>query len=301
MNGFPLVLLGIVLFAVVYALIKIQSKLKEVTGAIDMGFKSIEDGITKTLLGKDGALYKAAAAVDDGYTKVELAVNTNVLGKNGLLAKGNEIMLNASGFCTQVSVEIKNGKKTVVADFDAIAVDIETVLHDVGVPMVNVGGFFTVIGNGINISIGTEHPFQPIAQPFLDIGVTCTDIGDKALLAESNIIKAANRAKFSARAIDDMADDISAFAPKIDDARKQLNKVVNDGVTDTMKDLREVKDGVKSIFTAIGDGANASIVQLKNANDHLDKQINDMFQRKYINGLAVAAAGLIAAGLALGI
>jgi hypothetical protein len=47
MNGFPLVLLGMVLFVVAYFLIKIQSKMKEITDAIDMGFKTIEDGLPR--------------------------------------------------------------------------------------------------------------------------------------------------------------------------------------------------------------------------------------------------------------
>ena len=50
MNGFTLVLLGVVLFVVGYALWKIQGKLKDVTLAVDSGFKSIEDGITQNLL-----------------------------------------------------------------------------------------------------------------------------------------------------------------------------------------------------------------------------------------------------------
>jgi hypothetical protein len=198
-------------------------------------------------------------------------------------------------------VEIKNGKNTAIADFEVIAVDIETVLQDVGAPMLDVGGFFTTIGKGINQDILGEHPFQPIAQPFLDVGVTCTDIGNKVLVAESNLIRATNRVKVSARAIDDVAADIGSLAPKIDEAKLQMNRVANEGLASSMEDLRKVKDGVKSIFTAIGDGANASIVELKNANDHLDKQINGIFQRKYINGLAVAAAALIAAGVALGV
>jgi microcompartment protein CcmL/EutN len=67
MNGFPLVLLGVVLFAVGYALLKIQGKMKDITAAIDSGFKTIEDGITDNLLGSNGALTKAKSAVDQSY------------------------------------------------------------------------------------------------------------------------------------------------------------------------------------------------------------------------------------------
>ena len=63
MDGFPLVLLGITLFAIAYAMLKIQRKMQEVTKAIDAGFKTIEDGVTQNLLGSQGAITKSTTAL----------------------------------------------------------------------------------------------------------------------------------------------------------------------------------------------------------------------------------------------
>jgi hypothetical protein len=301
MNGFPLVLIGVLLFAVAYALLKIQGKMKEVTNAIDKGFKSIEDGITLNLLGKDGALTKASTALESSYNTLQASLDKNVTGKDGLLAKSDEILTMASNFCTEVSTSITNGKNTVVADFEDIAKDVETVLQDVGEPMLEVGEFFWSIGATINVDILDQHPLAGLAQPFYDVSITCTDIGNKVLVAESNLIRATNKAKLAAGAVDDIAKDIRELGPKITDAQEKLDKVVHDGISTTMGELFTVKEGVREIFATMESGAEATVKNLQDANSYLDQQINGMFQRKYINGLAVAAVALIVAGVALGV
>jgi hypothetical protein len=301
MNGFPLILLGVVLFAVAYALLKIQSKMKEVTNAIDMGFKTIEDGITQNLLGKDGALTKASTAIETSYTAMEIGIKENLLGKNGLLGKGDAILLSTSDLCVQVSTEITNGKNAAMADFNEVTEDIGQVLQDVGEPMLDVGKFMTDVGNGINQEILGEHPFEGLAKPFLDAGTTCTGIGDKILLAHSDLDKSANKVKKLGNTLDGISSDIKAMGPKIDETRLYMDKTFKDGVNATMGDLKGVKDDVKSIFTAMEKGAQASVDNLKNANTYLDAQINGMFQRKYITGLLAAGVALILAGAALGI
>ena len=106
MNGFSLVLLGVVLFVVSYALWKIQGKLKDVTVAIDSGFKSIEDGVTQNLLGPNGALTKATNALDQNYSNINNGINNNVFGPTGLLSKSRNIMNYANSICISVGNDI---------------------------------------------------------------------------------------------------------------------------------------------------------------------------------------------------
>jgi hypothetical protein len=49
MNGLPLVVLGVMFFTLAYSLLKVQSKIGEVSKAVNLGFKTIEDAINKNL------------------------------------------------------------------------------------------------------------------------------------------------------------------------------------------------------------------------------------------------------------
>src|SRR5512147_1174142 len=109
MDGFPLVLFGVTLVAVAYAMLKIQGRMNEVTKAIDAGFKTIEDGVSQNLLGPQGALTKATSALDQGYLTVKNGVDTSVLGPTGLVSKSRDIMNYANTICISLGDDITNG------------------------------------------------------------------------------------------------------------------------------------------------------------------------------------------------
>jgi hypothetical protein len=129
-DGYPLVLLGVTLLAVAYAIQRIQGKMNEVTKAIDMGFKSIEDGIAQNL---KGALEQATTAVDQTYTTLEEGVVLKVLGSNGsegILSRGLGVMDFASNICIEVGNDIIKGKDFLANDIRGTTGNIEEVLQD---------------------------------------------------------------------------------------------------------------------------------------------------------------------------
>ena len=65
MNGFPVMILGVMLLALAYILWRIQGKIGEITGAVDQGFKTIEDGITKNMLGPAGFVPAATTTLNN--------------------------------------------------------------------------------------------------------------------------------------------------------------------------------------------------------------------------------------------
>jgi hypothetical protein len=301
MNGFPLVLLGIVLFVVAYALLKIQSKMKEVTNAIDMGFKTIEDGITQNLLGPNGALTKATNAVDQNYVTIKNGIDKNVLGPQGLMSKSRNIMNFTNTICIEIGDGIVDGKLILQNDIRKTTGDIETILQNTGTPLINTGIWFTNIGNDIDIDILGEHPLQGIAQPFRDVGKTFDDIGDLVLLAESDLIRADNKIKKAEDSLQKISDKVKALGPEIVHIRDYMDTTFSNGINASMNDLENLTDSVKTIFSTMENGAQVSVNNLKNANSYLDSQLNNMFRRQYVAGLLSAGILLILAGVALGL
>lgn len=301
MNGFPLVLLGIVLFVVAYALLKVQSKMKEVTDAIDLGFKTIEDGITQNLLGPTGAIKQASTAVDKSYKTIENGLKQNVLGPDGLLKKNKDIMNFASGVCIDIGKEIDNGTDIIKVDIHNTAQNIEKILQDTGVPLINAGTWFNNIGDDIDIDILGEHPLQGVAQPFWDLGKTCDDIGDLVLVAESDLVRADNKLQLAAGSLQKISGNVKAISPEILRVRDYVDRAFTDGVNASLKDMGDLTKGVQDIFHAVEAGAQTSVDHLKVANTQLDAQLTGLIKREYIYGLTTAAIALIAAGVALGV
>jgi hypothetical protein len=301
MNGFPLVLLGVVLFVVAYALLKIQSKMKEVTNAIDMGFKTIEDGITQNLLGPNGALTKATDAVDHNYLTIKNGLDQNVLGPQGLLSKSREIMNFANNICIDVSNDIVDGKLILQNDIRKTTGDIETILLNTGTPLRSAGTWFIKIGNDIDIDIAGAHPLQGIAQPFKDVGKTCDDIGLLVLDARSDLKNADTKIQKAEASLQKISDKVKALGPEIIHIRDYVDTTFTNGVNNSMDDLEHLTDSVKTIFSTMENGAQTSVNNLKNANAYLDSQLNNMFRKQYIVGLLTAGILLIMAGVALGL
>ncbi len=301
MNGFPLVILGVVLFAVAYALLKIQGKMKEVTAAIDSGFKTIEDAVTQNLTGPNGALTKATTAVDQGYNTVKTGIDNNVLGTNGVLSKGLSIMTYANTICLDVGGDIKDGKNILKNDIRKTTGDIETILQDASDPLIDAGVWFTDVGNKIDIDIAGAHPLQPIAQPFKDVGKTMDDVGDLCISAKTKLMTADQKIILAENALDDMSVKVKSLGGEILQVRDYVNTEFTNGINASVNDLKQVTDNVKLLFLGLEQGAQASVTNLKNANTYLDSLLVNMFQRKYIVALFSAGVATILAGVAIGL
>jgi hypothetical protein len=301
MNGFSLVLLGIVLFVVSYALLKIQGKMKDVTNAIDTGFKTIEDGITQNLLGPNGALTKATNAVDQNYTTIKNGINNNVLGPQGLLSKSRYIMNYTNTICIEVGNDIHNGKLILQNDIRKTTGDIETILQNTGNPLINAGVWFNNIGNDIDIDILGGHPLHDLAQPFRDVGKTVDDIGDLCIDARTKLKAADLKIAQAENSLDDISVKVKALGPEILQVRDYVDTTFTNGINTSMNDLKQITDSVKTLFSTMETGAQTSVNNLKNANTYLDSLLNNMFQKQYILGLFAAGIALILAGVAIGL
>lgn len=301
MDGFPLVLLGITLFAIAYAMLKIQNKMQEVTKAIDAGFKTIEDGVTQNLLGSQGAITKSTTALDQGYLTVKNGIDTSVLGPTGLLSKSRYIMNYANTICIGLSNDITNGRLILKNDIRKTTADIETILQNAGAPLIDAGKWLNDIGNGIDIDIAGAHPFYDLAQPFRNVGNTVDGVGDLCFDAKAKLMTADQKIILAENALNDMSLKVKSLGGEIIIVRDYVDIAFTQSINGSMDNLKKLTDNVKVVFSTLETGAQASVTNLKNANSYLDSLLNNLFQKKYIMGLSVAGIALILAGIALGI
>jgi hypothetical protein len=301
MNGFSLVLLGVVLFVVGYALWKIQGKLKDVTLAVDSGFKTIEDGITQNLLGPNGALTKATNAVDQNYLTISNGINNNVFGPTGLLSKSRYIMNYANTICIDVGNDILNGRLILQNDIRKTTGDIETILDDTGKPLIDAGKWLNKIGNDIDIDIAGAHPLHDLAKPFHDTGNTTKDIGGLCLSAENKLRMADLKIIQAENQLNDISTKVKALGPEIIQVRDYIDTSFTNGINASLNDLKQVTDSVKTLFSTLENGAQNSVNNLKNANSYLDSLLNNIFQKQLIIGLFSAGIILILTGVAIGL
>lgn len=301
MNGFSLVLLGVVLFVVSYALWKIQGKLKDVTLAIDSGFKSIEDGVTQNLLGPNGALTKATTAIDQNYSTINNGINNNVFDPTGLLSKSRNIMNYANSICISVSNDIHAGKLILQNDIRKTTGDIETILDETGKPLIDAGKWLNKIGGDIDIDIAGAHPFQGMAKPFHDTGNTANDIGVLCLSAESKLQLADLKIMQAETSLEDISIRVKSLGPEIIHVRDYIDTSFTNGINASLNDLKKVTDNIKILFSTLENGAQASVNNLKTANSYLDSLLNNIFQKQLIVGLFSAGIVLILTGVAIGL
>jgi len=301
MDGFPLVLFGVTLFAVAYAMLKIQGRMNEITKAVDAGFKTIEDGVTQNLLGPQGALNKATSALDQGYLTVKNGVDTSVLGPTGLLSKSRYIMNYANTICISLGDDITNGRLILKNDIRKTTADIETILQNAGDPLIDAGVWLIDIGNKIDIDIAGAHPFQPIAQPFRDVGTTVDGVGDLCFDAKAKLMLADQKIILAENALNDMSSRVKSLGGEIIQVRDYVDNAFTTNINSTMNNIKQVTDNVKVVFSTLETGAQASVTNLKNANNYLDSLLNNLFQKKYIYALSAAGVALILAGIAIGI
>ncbi len=301
MNGFPLVLLGVTLFAVAYAMLKIQGKMTEVTKAIDSGFKTIEDGVTQNLLGPQGALTKAINALDQGYLTVKNSVDTSVLGPTGLLSKSRYITNYANTICIGLSDDITNGRLILKNDIRKTTDDVETILKNAGDPLIDAGKWLNDIGYGIDIDIAGAHPFYELAKPFHDVGNTVDNVGDLCLDARNKLLLADKKIVLAENALQDMSLKVKSLGGEIIIVQQYVDSTFTSSINSSIGNLKQLTDNVKVVFSTLETGVQSSVTNLKDANSYLDTLLNNMFQKKYIYALSAAAVALILAGVGLGI
>jgi hypothetical protein len=301
MNGFPLVLLGVTLFAVAYAMLKIQGKMNEVTKAIDSGFKTIEDGVTQNLLGSQGALTKATKALDQGYLTVKNSVDTGVLGPTGFLSKSRYITNYANTICIGLSDDITNGRLILKNDIRKTTGDVETILKNAGDPLIDAGKWLNDIGYGIDIDIAGAHPFHELAKPFHDVGNTVDNVGDLCLDARSKLLLADQKIVLAENALQDMSLKVKSLGGEIIIVQQYVDSNFTSSINSSLGNLKQVTDNVKVVFSTLETGVQSSVTNLKNANSYLDTLLSNLFHKKYSYALSAAAVALILAGVALGI
>ncbi len=301
MNGFSLVLLGVVLIVVGYALWKIQGKLKDVTLAVDSGFKSIEDGIAQNLLGPNGALTKATTAVDQNYTTINYGIKNNIFGPTGLLSKSRYIMNYANSICIGVGNDIHAGKLILQNDIRKTTGDIETILDDAGNPLVNAGKWLNKMGDDIDIDIAGAHPLHDLAKPFHDTGNTTKDIGNLCLSAGNKLRLADLKIIQAETSLEDISFKVKALGPEIIQVRDYIDTSFTNGINTSLDDLKQVTDSVKTLLSTLENGAQTSVNNLKNANTYLDSLLNNIFQKQLIIALFSAGIVLILTGGAIGL
>ncbi|MDW5562383.1 MAG: hypothetical protein SA339_04080 [Methanomassiliicoccus sp.] len=300
MDGYPLVLLGVTLLAVAYSIQKIQGKMKELTNAIDLGFKSIEDGITNNV---KGAIVQATSSVDQYYTTLEKSIVVKVLGTSGtegILDRGLSVMDFASDICVEVGDDIAQGKRFLAKDIRGTTAKMETVLRDTATPLSDAGGFFKIIGDGINIPLPGE-PLKPLAKPFYDIGATCTSIGKNCTDAKHDLEDADRKIIDAEVYLGQLSTKVKGYGPQITKMRDEVNTLITDGINDSMRDVKSVTDSVKLIFSSVSTGADNVVKNMRSANAALDQEINGIFRRQHVAALVTAGVALIAGGAAVGL
>lgn len=300
MDGYPLVLIGVTLLAVAYSIQKIQGKMKELTNAIDLGFKSIEDGITSNV---KGALAEASSSVDRCYATLENGIVVKVLGtsgQEGVLDRGLKVMDFASGICVEVGNDIGRGRQFLAQDIRGTTAKMEVVLQDTAKPLNDAGGFFKTIGDGINIPLPGE-PLKPLAKPFYDVSATCVSIGKNCTDAHKDLEDADRKIMDAEVYLGQLSTKVKGYGPQITKMRDDVNSLLTNGINDSMSEVHSVTTSVKRIFTSVSDGADVVVENLRNANDAIDKQITGMFRRQHVAALVTAGLALIAAGAAVGL
>ena len=189
MNGFPLVILGIAFFALAYILWKIQGKIGEIIGAVDKGFKAIEDGVNQNILSPTGAFAGVTSSVDQSFKTIENGLNQNMLGSGGILDDATTTLNTASSLFNQASTDIQAAQTLVDTDIVKVINDSEKTLGDVESDLATAQGTLNTIGNAIDVDIAGTHPLSGLAQPFFDVANTVGDVNADCLQATMELLE----------------------------------------------------------------------------------------------------------------
>lgn len=216
MNGFPVVILGVMLFALAYILWKMQGKIGEITGAVDRGFKTIENGITQ-----------------------------NMLGPTGFVPAATTTLNNARDVFYHAGNDIQAARILVAQDIGKIVNDSEAILGDVGNPLITAGKWLNNIGDDI--------PFGDLAQPFHDVGNTVDDIGDKCLEAKDKLVEVSQKLQDAASSLDALSQGATSVGREFDGLSRYTGTTFRTGVETSVHELEQARTFLDSELLMLAD------------------------------------------------
>jgi hypothetical protein len=301
MNGFPLVILGVALFALAYSLLKIQGKISEITKAVNLGFKTIEDGISKNLLDPNSGFSGVSKAVDQNFKTIEDGITESVLGPKGALVMVNGTLVFARDVFYQASTDIHGGRVLLTTDVCQTIGECQTILDDVGRPLVEAGTWIYGIGDALNVEILDGHPFAAVAKPFHDVGTTVDNVGDKCVVAEDKLGDLTLRVTDAALKLDSLSNGVYNIGEQVDSLNKYIDNTLRPGVQKSVIDIEKVRVSVDAVLISFKTGVEGSLKELENARTYLDSLLSKMVNKQWIATLAVAGIVLILTGVSIGV
>lgn len=301
MNGLPLVILGVALFALAYVLWKIQGRINEIMRAVDLGFGAIEDGVRKNLLDPNGAFGGVTKAVDQSFTTMENSLTQNMLGPGGVLSATTGTLNNARDVFYQAGNDIHDARILLAQDIRTIVTDSATILDDVGNPLVDAGVWLNNIGDDIDIDIAGAHPFSGLAQPFHDIGNTVDTVGNKCLEAEDQLNKMSVKVLDAAAKLDALRTGADNVGNQFNGLSIYVDTTFRAGVSTSVDDLEKARVSLDRFFAAFRTGVGTSMQELENARRFLDSQLLTLVNNRLTAALTVAGIIFIIAGVSIGL
>lgn len=229
MNGISLIMLGIVLFTLAYFLRKFQSKLTDITTAVDKGFATIEQGITDNLLKRGtGALDVVTS------TLTQVSGVFNQVGDEVLLAKSY----------------VRNDVVGALDEFgNIIGNDIATPLNDAGIKLVYIGGKIDV---AIPVPLNDDwHPFAEVAQPFNDTGTYLQSIANKCWAIETSVSAVESKLIRASLKLNDVSTRVKSISTQVNDIIPYVDTNFRNGVTLTITELEHARTNLDSLLLKI--------------------------------------------------
>ena len=301
MNGFPLVILGVALFALAYVLWRIQGKINDVIHAVDQGFAAIETGVTKNILDQNGTFAGVVKAVDASFTTMETGVSQAMLGQGGVLSVTTGALGSARDLFHQAGNDIHDARILLAQDVRKIVTDSATILDDVGNPLIDAGDWLNGIGNAIDIDIAGDHPLAGIAQPFRDVGDTVDTVGNKCLEAEGGLNQLSVKMLDAAAQLDSLRTGADNIGNQFDGLSKYVDTTFRSDVGNAVSQLDQARKSLDQFFSAFQGGVGASVQELENARKFLDAELLLLVNNRLTAALAVAGVVLIIAGVSIGL
>ena len=312
MFGFPLVLLGVSLVVVAYLLLRFQGRLRQITGAIDRGFLTMESGINSNL----PKFKDVMAGVDNSFKAIEDGVTQNILAPGGVLPDVTNALNGASGLFHSAAQYIDQGKFIVVNDpNNPKAESAESVLGEamkitthLQKMLGDAGGFLNDIGNFLdNTSIIVPSPLGPLPAPPLGGGKTFRDVGNLANSASADCTKALSEemillAKLTmvSYQLDQLETTANNMGDEIQGLNQQVGTTFQAGITTSRDELEKMRMSIDGMLLTFQNGVQASVTELDKARIFLDTQIQGLVSSQLIRGLAILGAILIIIGVGIG-
>jgi hypothetical protein len=301
MNGLPLVVLGVMFFTLAYSLLKVQSKIGEVSKAVNLGFKTIEDAINKNLVDPTGPMGGVSSAVDQNLKAIQEGISNSVLGSDGALEKINDTLNSTKGIADSVAAEIRSSRFLLTGTVAPIVGQSQSILYDIGTPLNDASATIHNIGNWIDVKILDSRPFQQLAKPFHDVATTvgstgalCTTVGDKIGSIGGEITTVANK-------LDNVNREIISLQGQTESLRVAIDVTLRTGVTNFSNNLDAINSSIDGVLSAFKTGGEASLIEIGNARAFLDSALSKLVNKQWITLLLAAGMALILAGVSIGV